>query len=52
MFLKPNILKKYKTFLVGGRGLVRQQEISLVLAKTLPIHYYTVMDSAFSNYTR
>ena len=25
-----------------------QQEISLVLAKTLPIHYKTMMDSAFT----
>ena len=26
-------------FLVSGRGLACQQEILLVLAKTLPIHY-------------
>ena len=33
-------------FLVSGRGIACQQEISLVLAKTLSIHYWTVMDSA------
>ena len=37
-------------FLVSGCGLACQQEISLVLPKTPPIHYGIVMDSAFSNY--
>ena len=37
-------------FLVSGCGLACQQEISLVLAKTPPIHYWTVMNSSFSNY--
>ena len=35
-------------FLVSGRGLAYQQEISLVLAKTPPIHYKTMMDSVFN----
>ena len=30
-----------KIFLVSGHGLACQQEISLVLTKTPPIHYYT-----------
>ena len=38
------------TFLVSRRGLACQREISLALAKTLPIHYYTIMDTVFSNY--
>ena len=40
------------TFLhvVSGRGLACQQEISLVLAKTPPIHCYTMMDRALNNY--
>ena len=29
-------------FLVSGHGLACQSEISLVLAKTLPIHYETI----------
>ena len=37
-------------FLVSGHGLACQQEISLVLAKTPPIHYWTMMDSTFNNY--
>ena len=37
-------------FLVSGRGIACQQEVSLVLAKTPPIHYQTVVDSAFSIY--
>ena len=40
----------YVRFLVSGCGLACQQEISLVLAKTLPIQ--AVMDSAFKNNTR
>ena len=38
------------TLLVSGYGIACQQEISLVLAKTPPIHYETVMDSTFSIY--
>ena len=46
---------KYDTFislfLVSGRDLACQQEVSLALTKTPPIHlYYNVVDSAFSNY--
>ena len=43
-------LKLYITFLVSGRDLACQQEVSLALTKTPPIHYYNVVDSAFSNY--
>ena len=38
-------------FLVRGRDLACQQEVSLALMKTPPIHYYNVVDSVFSNYT-
>ena len=37
-------------FLVIGHDLACQQEVSLALTKTQPIHYYNVVDSAFSNY--
>ena len=37
-------------FLVSGHDLACQQEVSLALTKTPPIHYYNVVDSAFSNY--
>ena len=37
-------------FLVSGRDLACQQEVSLALTKTSPIHYYNVVDRAFSNY--
>ena len=37
-------------FLVSVRDLACQQEVSLALTKTPPIHYYNVVDSAFSNY--
>ena len=37
-------------FLVSGRDLACQQEVSLALTKTSPIRYYNVVDSAFSNY--
>ena len=40
----------YSKFLVSGRDLACQQEVSLALTKTPPIHYYNVVDSAFSNY--
>ena len=40
----------YLKFLVSGRDLACQQEVSLALTKTPPIHYYNVVDSAFSNY--
>ena len=40
----------YSTFLVSGRDLACQQEVSLALTKAPPIHYYNVVDSAFSNY--
>ena len=43
------IVEVYCTFLVSGHGLVCQQEISLVLAKTPPIHYWTVINSVFTN---
>ena len=36
--------------LVSGRDLACQQEVSLALTKPPPIHYYNVVDSAFSNY--
>ena len=36
--------------LVSGCDLACQQEVSLALTKTPPIHYYNVVDSAFSNY--
>ena len=39
------------SFLVSMRDLGCQQEVSLALTKTLPIHYYNVVDSAFSNYS-
>ena len=39
----------YAVFLVSGRDLACQQEVSLALTKTPPIHYYNVVDSAFSN---
>ena len=39
-------------FLVSGRDLACQKEVSLVLTKTPPIYYYNVVDSAFSNYAR
>ena len=49
-FQKPKHLATYYTiFLVSGRGLACQQEISLALSKTPPIHYGTEVDSAFSN---
>ena len=37
-------------FLVSGRDLACQQEVSLALTKTPPIHYYNVVDSEFSSY--
>ena len=37
-------------FLVSGRDLAGQQEVSLALTKTPPIYYYNVVDNAFSNY--
>ena len=37
-------------FLVSGRDLACQQEVLLALTKTPPIHYYNVVDSAFSDY--
>ena len=37
-------------FLVSGRDFACQQEVSLALTKTLPIHYYNVVDSAFNFY--
>ena len=37
-------------FLVSGRDLACQQEVSLALTKTPPIYYYNVVDSVFSNY--
>ena len=40
----------YGAFLVSGRDLACQQGVSLALTKTLPIHYYNVVDSVFSNY--
>ena len=40
----------YVLFLVSGCNLACQQEVSLALTKTPPIHYYNVVDSAFSNY--
>ena len=39
------------SFLVSGRDLACQQEVSLALTKTPPIHYYNVVDSAFNFYT-
>ena len=38
-----SLMKSEMSFLVSGHGLACQQEISLVLAKTLPIHYYTMI---------
>ena len=38
------------TFLVSEHDLACQQEVSLALNKTPPIHYYNVVDSAFGNY--
>ena len=47
----PKIFDYYSAFLVSGRDLACQQEISLALTKTPPIHLnYNVGDSAFSNY--
>ena len=40
----------HNIFLVSGRDLACQQEISLALTKTPPIHYYNMVDRAFSNY--
>ena len=40
---------KIQIFLVSGRDLACQQEVSLALTKTPPVHYYNVVDSAFSN---
>ena len=40
----------YFVCLVSGHDLACQQEVSLALTKTPPIHYYNVVDSAFSNY--
>ena len=37
-------------FLVSGRDLACQQEVSLPLTKTPPIHYSNMEDSTFSNY--
>ena len=37
-------------FLVSGRDLDCQQEVSLALTKTPPIHYYDMLDSVFSSY--
>ena len=37
-------------FLVIGRDLACQQEVSLALTKNPPIYYYNVVDSTFSNY--
>ena len=34
----------------SGCDLACQQKVSLALINTLPIHYYNVVDSAFSNY--
>ena len=42
----------YTSFLVSGRDLACQQEVSLALTKTPPILYCNVVDSAFSNYHR
>ena len=43
---------QYRSFLVSGRDLACQQEVSLALTKTPPIHYYNVVDSAFNFYAR
>ena len=40
----------YIVFLVSGRDLACQQEVSLALTKTPPIHYYNVVDSTFNFY--
>ena len=37
-------------FLVSGSDLACQQEVSLAQTKAPPIHYYNVVNSAFSNY--
>ena len=37
---------------VSGCGLACQQQISLVQAKTLPIHYQAIINSEFSNYAQ
>ena len=42
--------KKERKFLVSGRDLACQQEVSLALTKTPPIHYYNVVDRAFNFY--
>ena len=44
------LLQKDQIFLVSRRDLACQQEVSLALTKTPPIHYSNVVDSAFSNY--
>ena len=44
------MIANHDKFLVSGRDLACQQEVSLALTKTSPIHYYNVVDSAFSNY--
>ena len=36
--------------LEAGHDLACQQEVSLALTETPPIHYYNVVDSEFSNY--
>ena len=46
---QPDVAQ-YFGFLVSGRDLACQQEVSLALTETPPIHYYNVVDSAFSNY--
>ena len=38
-----------KQFLVSGRDLACQQEVSLALTKTPPSYNYNMVDSAFSN---
>ena len=40
----------YMTFLISGLDLACQQEVSLAVTETPPIHYYNMVDSAFSNY--
>ena len=42
----------YVEFLVSGRDLACQQEVSLAVTKTPPIHYYNVVDSTFNFYAR
>ena len=43
-------MRTENVFLVSGHGLACQSEISLVLAKTPPIHYETIDNSMFNNY--